>query len=117
LNYESLKPSSKIFKSLLRLKDLGFKVALKEFAMGSINIELISLLQPDYIKVNQILIQRSLTDQKIQDMLKFLLNYTKSINIKSILVGVETQNILDEGKKIGFDYVQGYLIAKPSSEV
>ncbi len=117
VNYESLKPSSIIVKSLLKLKDLGFKIALKEFAMGSINIELISLLQPDYIKINQILIQKSLTNQKTQDMLKFLLNYTENANIQSILVGVETQNILDEGKKLGFNYIQGYLINHPSRKI
>ncbi len=113
-NHESLNPSGKIVKSLLKLKELGYKIALKGFATGSINIELISILKPEYIKVNQILLQKSLVDKNIESMLIFLLEYTKKVGIKSILVGLESEDNLKEARRLGFDYVQGYLIEKPS---
>ena len=117
MDYELLNPSGKIIESILRLKKLGYKIALKEFASGNINIELISILKPDYIKINQILIEKSLSDEHIKDALNFILKYIEKANIKSILVGVESENIVEEGKKLGFDYIQGYFIAKPSSEI
>ncbi len=117
LNYEDLEQSSKIFSSLMRLKKHGFKIALKGFATGSINIELLCILQPEYIKINQILILKSIEDSNIKSALSSLLDHTRSVHIKSILVGVETQDVLNEGRKFGFDYVQGYFIGKPSAEL
>ena len=117
MNYESFKLSGKIVNSLLKLKKLGHKIALKGFAAGSINIELLSILQPEYIKIDRILLEKSLTDPIMRSSLSFLLDYTKTANIKSILVGVETKKILNEGKKLGFNYAQGYFIKRPSDKL
>ncbi len=113
MNHEILKISSPAIKKLLELKELGYKISLKGFATGNINIELLSVLKPDYIKINQLLLQKSLENQHIQTALSFLLDYIKGVNIKSILVGVEKQEILNEGKRLGFDYVKGYFIREP----
>ncbi|MFA6137532.1 MAG: EAL domain-containing protein [Sulfurimonas sp.] len=113
VNYELLKPSSHVVKSLVILKELGFKIALKGFATSNINIELLSILQPEYIKINQVLLQKSLTDSNMKKFLSFILEYTKNENIKSILVGVETAEMLEEGKSLGIQYAQGYFIKEP----
>ena len=117
MDYDTLKPDSNVLKSLLELKKLGCKIALKGFASANINIELLSLLQPDYIKVNQLLLQKSLNDKNIEKALKFLIDYVHNVNIKSILVGVESEELLEEGKKLGIDYAQGYFIKEPSDEL
>ena len=114
VDHESLNPSGRIVKALLKLKDLGFKIALKGFATGSINFELISIIQPDYIKISQILLEKSLVDSNMKSILSFLLEYIKSAKIKSILVGIENKKILEEGRKLGFNYAQGYFIERPS---
>lgn len=115
-NYESLKPSSRSVKAILRLKEAGYKIALKGFATSNINIELLSILKPDYIKIDQIIMIKSLTDPNMKALLLFLLEYTNSANIKSILVGVEDEKILYEGRKLGFNYAQGYFIGRPSDK-
>ncbi len=117
MDYASFNPSGMIVKTLLKLKSLGYKIALKEFGSENINIELLSILRPDYIKINQLLLQKSLTDEYIKYSLEFLLDYTKRMNFKSVLVEIESEEILEYGKKLGFDYVQGFLIAKPTSHI
>ena len=116
-NYESIKPSSNTMKSLLRLKKMGYKFSIMGFGTGSINIELLSILKPEYIKISQILLQKSLTDSNMKSTLSFLLEYTRNANIKSILVGIESENILNEGRELGFDYAQGYFIKQPSDKL
>ncbi|MFA6191234.1 MAG: EAL domain-containing protein [Sulfurimonas sp.] len=113
VNYELLKPSSHVVKSLVTLKEFGFRIGLKGFATSNINIELLSILQPEYIKINQVLLQKSLTDANMKKFLSFILDYTKNENIKSILVGVETAEMLEEGKSLGIQYAQGYFIKEP----
>lgn len=114
LHHENINPTGRRIKTILKLKDLGFKIALKGFASASVNMELMLIIQPNYIKIDQILVQKSLLDEHTKSMLSFLLQYTSKENIQSILVNVEDKNILDEGRKLGFDYVRGYFIAKPS---
>ena len=115
INYESLQPSRKRVKFWLDLKAAGFKLAIKGFGSGNMNIEVLSILQPKYIKVNQLLLRKSLSDANIKRSLLFSLDYAKNANITTILVGVEDEEILNEGRKLGFDYIRGYLTQKPSS--
>ncbi len=117
INYESLNPSSVIVKSLLELKALGCKIAFKEFASANINIELLSILKPEYIKINQVFLQKSSTDPNMKTGLLFLLDYASKIGIKSILVGVESEEILSEGRKLNIQYAQGYFIKQPSDSL
>lgn len=117
INYESLNPSSIIVKSLLELKSLGCKIAFKEFASANINIELLSILKPEYIKINQLFLQKSSTDPNMKTGLLFLLDYASKIGIKSILVGVENEETLSEGRKLNIQYAQGYFIKQPSDSL
>jgi len=114
MNDDLQKLSSKGFESLLELKKLGYKIAVKMFLISSINVELLTVLEPEYIKIEQVLLQKSSYDLKIKKILSFLLEYIKHEGIKTILSGVESEKILDEGRKLGFDYAQGYFIKKPS---
>jgi len=114
MNHEKLKASSSTVKVLLELKELGYRLSLKGFATGNINIELLSILEPDYIKINQLFLQKSLENSHMQKALSFLLSYVKETNIKTILVGIENETFLNEGRKLGFDYIQGYFIKRPS---
>jgi len=116
-NYELLKPSGRIVDSLLKLKKLGYKMALKGFADGNINIELLSVLKPNYIKINQVLLEKSLVDENMKFALSFLLDYTNKVGIKSILTEVENEEILNKSRELGFNYVQGYFIGKPSDKL
>ena len=116
-NHETIKPNGLMMKALLRLKVLGYKISLKGFATGNINIELLSILRPDYIKINQLLLEKSLIDPNMKNILVFLLDYTKNAGIKSILVEVESEKILEEGRKLGFNYVQGFYIQRPSPDI
>ena len=116
-DFSTLSKDGKIVKSLLRLKDLGYKIAFKKFGSGNINLEMILILKPDYIKVNQILIQKSLEDKNMKNMLIAFLDYMKKSNVETILVGVESKEILETAKEFGFDYAQGYYISDPSSDL
>ncbi len=117
MNHEKLQHLGKTVKVLLELKELGFQLALKGFGTGSINIELVSKLLPHYIKIDANILQKSLSDANIRAMVAFLINYTKQVAIKSIVVGVESQAIVEIAKELGIEYIQGYLIQKPSSSL
>jgi len=112
-NTPSLKPDSAILNRLLHLKEMGYKIALKEFGKEAIRIDTLSLLKPDFIKFDQELIQKGLLNSALREIIISILEYTKRAHIKSILVGIENEAILKEGRELGFDYAQGYYIGVP----
>ncbi|MCX6075072.1 MAG: EAL domain-containing protein [Campylobacterales bacterium] len=112
-NTPSIKPDGIILHRLLRLKEIGYKIALKEFCKEAIRIDTLSLLKPDLIKFDQEIVQKSLVNSTLKEIIIFILKYTKHAHIKSILVGVENETTLKEGRELGFDYVQGYYIGMP----
>jgi EAL domain-containing protein (putative c-di-GMP-specific phosphodiesterase class I)/response regulator of citrate/malate metabolism len=113
INHERLKASNLIVQELIALKKLGYKLALKGFASGNINIEILSILKPDYIIIDTLLLQKALNNSYMKKALSFILDYTKDANIKTILTGIENQKMLKESKKLGFNYVQGNFIKEP----
>jgi EAL domain-containing protein (putative c-di-GMP-specific phosphodiesterase class I)/CheY-like chemotaxis protein len=114
INNDSLiQPDCRAFESLLQLKEMGYKIALKEFANDIFSIDVLSRLKPDYIRFNQHIIQKSLLNSNLKEIIFFLLQYAKHANIKTILEGVENERALEESREFVFDYMQGYYIKKP----
>ena len=112
-----LTAKSKSLETLLSFKKLGFTVVLKDFGVTYINLEMLMILEPEYIRINQSLIQKAKTNKKANKLLLYFLKYTKDVDIKIILVGVEEKEILELGKKLGFDYAQGYLLGRPKDKL
>ncbi len=116
-DYNSLKANSAKTKTILKLKKLGYKISLKDFGASNINIEILSILKPDYIKINKILIHNAENDPHLKQALEFLIEYINKVGIKSILVGVESQATLERARELGFTYLQGFYIARPCREL
>jgi len=116
-DYNSLKASSAKTKTILRLKKQGYQISLKDYGACNINIEILSILRPDYIKINKILIHRADNDPHLKKAVEFLLEYVNKVGIKSILVGVESQTTINKARTLGFTYLQGFYLAKPRENI
>ena len=116
-NYSLMKPNGNRLNHLVRLKEIGYKIALKGFGKETIRIDVLSLLQPDFIKFDQDMIQAACSHSYLKDVITFILKYAKHANIKTILVGVEDERSLQTGRELGFDYLQGYFIGTPKEDI
>ena len=114
---EMLNVNSKSLETLLAFKKLGYTIVLKGFGVSNINLEMLMILEPEYIRINQSLIKKALETTKAEKLLSFFMSYTKEVGIKTILVGIEEELILEKGKSLGFNYAQGYLLGKPSEKL
>jgi len=117
IDSELLEAKSKSLKTLLEFKKLGYRTVLKDFGISHINLEMLMILEPEYIKINQSLLKRTLTNEKAKKLLSFFMDYAKSVDMKTILVGVEEEQVLEIGRELGFDYAQGYLLGRPSNKL
>lgn len=117
IDYETLKKDSKTTKRILRLKEGGYKISFKEFGTGLINIQVLSTLKPDFIKIDQHLIQSMESDENFRMLILSIVDYAKKVGIKIVLVGVESEEILKVARSIGVNCVQGYLFGRPSEKL
>jgi EAL domain-containing protein (putative c-di-GMP-specific phosphodiesterase class I) len=91
----------------------GFRVALDDLGAGWSTLNLVHLLQPDFIKLDRDLI-RGVSRDRVKDLIASkLLEIGHGLGIRSIVEGVETPEELAWARRRGADFVQGFLIARP----
>lgn len=104
-----------LIKILKFYQDAGFLIALDDFGTGYSNLNLISALSPDFIKLDRNLISNIQKDPQKAFITKKLLEIAQHLQIKTIAEGIETIEELDWAREHNATFIQGFIIAKPQS--
>ncbi|MFB1081321.1 EAL domain-containing protein [Jeotgalibacillus sp. JSM ZJ347] len=91
----------------------GMKVALDDVGAGFSTIEMLKLLEPNYVKIDRSYIDRCDEDIKKQEFLSEVNYLSKELGITVLAEGLERMEELKICKEVGVDLCQGYLIGKP----
>ncbi|WP_296949517.1 EAL domain-containing protein [uncultured Massilia sp.] len=100
--------------TLAALKALGVLVAIDDFGTGYSSLSYISHLRPDELKIDKSLISMVDTDAGRAGLVVAALAMARSLHLKVISEGVETEAELAFLREHGCDMAQGYLYARPS---
>ena len=92
----------------------GMKVALDDVGSGFATLEMLTLLKPDYVKIDRSYIDHCDSNIANQQFLNKVLKIAQDIGIYVLAEGIEREEELQYCKEIGFHYAQGYYIGKPS---
>lgn len=95
-------------------KRAGFSVALDDFGSGNNNLQQFIKLEPDYIKIDKILIEDIDTDDWKCRTVERLVAMAKDSGCKVIVEGIETIGQYEAIRNIGADFAQGYLFGRPA---
>ena len=95
------------------LKELGCRIALDDFGIGTSSFELMKHLQVDYLKINAGFIRNMASNSVDYEIVLALSRIAKTLKIKTIAEGVTTFAAKDSLLGMGVDYVQGLLIDQP----
>ena len=95
-------------------RDAGFGVALDDVGAGYSSLNLLHQLRPDYIKIDMELIRGVHADGYKALIAQKIIEIAHTLGVATIAEGVETADELGWVQAHGADYVQGYLISKPS---
>ncbi|MBE9227293.1 EAL domain-containing protein [Phormidium sp. LEGE 05292] len=104
-----------LIKILKFYQDSGFQIALDDFGTGYSNLNLISELSPDFIKLDRNLISNIDREPQKAVITKKLLEIAQHLQIKTIAEGIETLEELHWAQEHKATFIQGFLIAKPQS--
>jgi diguanylate cyclase (GGDEF)-like protein len=100
-----------------KIRELGGMIALDNFGSGYNNDALLVISSPDLIKVDKNIIHNINEDEGKQQLVKIFISYAKSRNIKIVTEGVETKEEMEMLVSFGVDYLQGYYIGKPETDI
>jgi diguanylate cyclase (GGDEF)-like protein len=104
-----------IRNNLLRLKDIGVRIALDDFGAGYSSFLYFKNLPIDKVKIDKEFVQ-GITDEygkKDQAIINTIISLAKEIDIDVVCEGVETSEQADYLMKAQCQYAQGYLFYKP----
>ena len=116
LEDEGVKSYDVLFDFIKEVKALGCKVAIDDFGSGYSNFEHLLRMDVDYLKIDASLIKYVATDENSYKVVKTIVEFANSLNLKTIAEYVENEEILKITKKLGVDFSQGYHFSAPISK-
>ncbi len=96
-----------------KLKDIGCLFSLDDFGSGFSSFNYLKNLPVDFLKIDGIFVKDMDEDSVNRAMVRAINSLGQVIGLKTIAEFVRNADIIDELKKIGVDYIQGYEIGKP----
>lgn len=100
--------------TLMRLKELGFQLALDDFGSGFSSFGYLEALPVDYIKIDGMFVRDIDTNSVHREFVKAINAVGNTMGKQIVAEFVENEASLAILHTLGVDFAQGYHIAKPS---
>lgn len=104
------------YARILRLKEMGFQIALDDFGSGYCGFSYLSQLPVDLIKIDGALIANLGRSARANVILDGIVDLAHKLGNRVVAEGVETPQQLIALERLGCDFVQGYVIGRPVRE-
>lgn len=108
-----LSTEPRFLERLLRLRMQGFGLAIDDYGTGRSNLQLLARIPFSELKIDRSFVDGAAKRAAIGVVLRSCLGLARSLDRKSVAVGVETKQDWDFLQGLGCTYAQGYYIAKP----
>ncbi|MGD8783367.1 MAG: EAL domain-containing protein [Thioalkalispiraceae bacterium] len=99
------------------LRSKGCKFSLDDFGTGFSSFAYLKYLPVDYVKIDGTFVRDILKDPVDQAMVRSINQISHSLGKKTVAEFVESKEILEQIKRIGIDYAQGYYLGKPGTKL
>jgi len=93
----------------------GVSLAIDDFGSGYSNYERLVEVKPEIVKIDGSLIKDIAQNKSNQNIVKSIVQFAKSENIKTVAEFVADEETYECIKSLEIDYAQGYFIGKPSN--
>jgi EAL domain-containing protein (putative c-di-GMP-specific phosphodiesterase class I) len=102
-----------IISKMTELTKFGIKFELDDFGTGYSSLQYLKKLPVTHLKIDQSFVHDIDTDDSDKKLVHAIINMARSLDIRVIAEGVETQNQLEFLQNSGCDIYQGYFFGKP----
>ena len=102
-----------IQKAWSDLKEHGVLIAVDDFGTGYSNLQSISKMSPNIVKVDREFTSKALKQEFEKHLMASIVELVHSLDLQICVEGIETKEELEIIKKLNPDYIQGYFYGKP----
>ena len=92
----------------------GIQLYMDDFGTGYSNLERVLDIPVQTIKFDKSLLYKSLQDERVDDIVSYMIDIFKKNGFITLIEGVENESQKNYSINRGFDYIQGYHYAKPA---
>ena len=98
---------------LLRIRELGCRVSIDDFGTGYSSLAYLKRIPADELKIDRTFVMGMLEDSGDYKIVEHSISIAKSFGLRIVAEGIESLEVLEELRKLGCDYAQGFYISKP----
>lgn len=95
------------------IRALGVRIAIDDFGTGYSGLAYLTRLQSDFLKIDRTFVESIGTDSATSDVAIHIIQIARSLNLKVIAEGVESEVQAEFLTKQGADCGQGWLFGRP----
>ncbi len=122
LVFEMVETTAELNKQILlpflrQLKELGCGISLDHFSGHERAQDLVQLLEADYVKLDIGFTQKLASDKVRQEQLNQMTDTLASQGVTTIVTGIEDATTLPTLWACGIDYVQGFFLQRPHTDM
>jgi EAL domain-containing protein (putative c-di-GMP-specific phosphodiesterase class I) len=113
----ALSPSPLLAERLVRLRELGYQIAVDDIGAGYSGLASFAELAPEVVKIDMSLVRGVHVSTLKQRTISAICRLCRESGTLVVCEGVETGEERDCVVALGCDLLQGYLLGKPSREL
>jgi EAL domain-containing protein (putative c-di-GMP-specific phosphodiesterase class I) len=104
-----------VVREALRLRGLGFRLALDDVGAGNAGLEMLSQVPVDFIKVDRAVVAQAATDTTADAVLAAVVAFAAKTGSRVVAEGIETVAMVEHVRGAGVACAQGYLLGRPDA--
>ena len=102
---------------LQRYKQSGYSIAIDDFGIGVSGLKLLYFSEANIIKIDRFFISNIDQDSKKKLFCSSIIDMAHIMGMQVIAEGIETEKEFYTCKDIGADFIQGFLVQKPTKNI
>ncbi len=103
---------SKLYGNIQSLSDYGYSFSLDDFGTGYSNLMRIASLPLEIVKLDRVFVLMEESGGH-HIIIRNLIEMLKNMNLKVLVEGIETEEMVDSFRQMGVDEMQGFYFSRP----
>ena len=104
-----------LLPQLAHWRTRGCEVVLVDGGSTDGSVNLLTLLDIDFVKIDGSLIEKITTSKDLEIIVNTIANFSKEFKVKTVAEYVSNEDIYNKIKELNIDYCQGYYFDRPLS--